>query len=288
MTGEPRHLRAALGCAFGERMAEAVKRPLLQRRPNARNPRRGHRRIKMTSENNRRGEELVVTGAREDEFFDSPPVIAASRQQLDDVGNQVDVTSLQVLRRTHHSARVATPDSHQSLGEVDVDVSPAERQELTLSHPRLEGKKTESPIRLFLEVGEESRELFVLEVGSLLPLGARSLCMWELENGVRVGVPVEHRRLQARTQYAQVLGTSRGRATALPQVRVKARNVLGSKSGYALALKGLLRMSNCRAIRADRRRLPLERGEPVVSPFDESDRWSWPIRAIFDGRLQLM
>ena len=98
MTGEPCDLSAALERSLRERVPEAMKRPALQRRPHARNLRRGHRRVEVASEENRRRKEPVVTRPREDQTFDRlVAVIAPSREQLDDIRDQVNVTSLPFL-----------------------------------------------------------------------------------------------------------------------------------------------------------------------------------------------
>jgi hypothetical protein len=85
-----------------------------------------------------------------------------------------------------------------------------------------------------------------------------------------------------------MLGTCRGRATAIAQLGVEARNVLRPEFAYALAIERFLRMGDRRAIGTDRRRLALKRGDPAIRPFNEPDRWSWPIRTVFDCGLELM
>jgi len=47
-------------------------------------------------------------------------------EEFDHVGDQVDVAPLPVLRRSQEATRVASPDTHDSL--LEVDVAPAERQ----------------------------------------------------------------------------------------------------------------------------------------------------------------
>jgi hypothetical protein len=81
---------------------------------------------------------------------------------------------------------------------LQVYIPPTERQELPLSHARLEGHEAQRSIWLLAEMSEESRELVVLEVGSFLSLGAGSLSGRELSNGIRVREAIEDGCLQAR------------------------------------------------------------------------------------------
>jgi DNA-binding CsgD family transcriptional regulator len=58
----------------------------------------------------------------------------------------------------------------------------------------------------------------------------------------RVGVSVEHRGLHTRAEDAQVLSTRRGRAAALAQHQVEARDVLGANSPDSLPTEHPLRV----------------------------------------------
>ena len=98
-----------------------------------------HRRIELAAEQDRRREEAVAIRAGEDEAVVDRHCPTSSRQpseQLDDVGDQVDVSSLAVLRRPERAARVAPANAHDRLPEIDV--APAQREQLPLPHACLE------------------------------------------------------------------------------------------------------------------------------------------------------
>ena len=97
-------------------------------------------------------------------------------EEHDDVGDQVDVSSLAVLGRPERAAGEARADAYDRL--LEIDIAPAEREQLSLPHPRLEGDQAQCPERLGPKVREEPGKLFVLEVGSLFPLGTWTLCRW--------------------------------------------------------------------------------------------------------------
>ncbi len=84
-------------------------------------------------------------------------VIAPTCQELNDVGDQVDVSSLTVLGRPDRAAREARPDANDRL--LEIDVIPVEREQFSLAHSRFEGHQAQCSERLAPKVREEPREL---------------------------------------------------------------------------------------------------------------------------------
>ncbi len=79
------------------------------------------------------------------------------------------------------------------------------------------------------------------------------------------------------------------RANSLGRVSpVEAGDIFGADSAHALSSERLLGVSDRRAIRADRRGLALERGEPSISPIDEPDRRPRSVGAVFDRSRHAM
>ena len=126
--GEPRDLGAALERPLGERVPEAVERSLLQRRPHPWDAGARHGRVEVAAEHNGGSRNAVPCGAREDEAVAArtPPLAPMPSEQLDHVGDQVDVTALAVLRRPDRAARVAAPNADDRL--LEIDVAPAKRR----------------------------------------------------------------------------------------------------------------------------------------------------------------
>lgn len=126
----------------------------------------------------------------EDEFLPEPAPCCTTPlgEQRNDVSDQIDVSALSVLRRADCSAGVAAANSCHSF--VQINVAPAKPEQFTLPHPRLQRDQAERPVRLILELGEERRQLSVLEVRGLLPLRPRPLRGRQLSNGIRVVRPV--------------------------------------------------------------------------------------------------
>src|SRR2546430_12138302 len=135
MAGEPGDLSPALESAFCECVPEAVEGPLLLGRPHPSDLGGNHRRVEMTSQNNCRREEPLAVLAGKDQVTDrAVVVIAPTCQELNDVGDQVDVSSLTVLGPPDRAAREARPDANDRL--LEIDVIPVEREQFSLAHSR--------------------------------------------------------------------------------------------------------------------------------------------------------
>jgi hypothetical protein len=74
-----------------------------------------------------------------------PRAVHAS-QELDDVRDEVDVAALTVLWRADATSREAAPNAHDGI--LEVDVVPAEREQLALPHSRLKGDEAHRAIGL--------------------------------------------------------------------------------------------------------------------------------------------
>ena len=69
------------------------------------------------------------------------------------------------------SAGVCPPDANDGL--LEVDVTPAKAEELTLPHAGFESDEADDAIWTLFELGKEAGKLMVLEVGSFLSLRTR-------------------------------------------------------------------------------------------------------------------
>jgi hypothetical protein len=157
----------------------------------------------MTPEKDGRGQERIAVLARKDEAVRRAAVRdAPTCEELDNVADEVDVSSLAILGCPDAAGGVAQP--HTRDGLIEIHISPSKRDELPLSHARLQGDQAEGPVWLNLEVSEEPRKLAVLEVRGLLSLRPGPLRGRELPDGIRVGVSVEHGCLKARAKYTKV------------------------------------------------------------------------------------
>jgi hypothetical protein len=202
-----------------------MERAKLLRRPDPRDLRTLQRWVELATKKDCRRQKVVAVICVEDEIVrvtarrsGAPPT-----EQIDHIGDEVDVSSFTVLRRADGAPRVTPTDSYHSVSEIDL--APPERQQFPLPHPRLQRHKAKGSIRLFAEVAEEPRQLVVLEVRRLLPLGSWSLRRRQLPNRIGLGVTVEDGCLHARTEHPQVLRPRRRRAALLSQEKVEASDV---------------------------------------------------------------
>src|SRR5688572_21888095 len=100
MAREPRDLSAPLERPLRERVPEAVERALLVRGPDPPDLGGGHRRVEVPPKQDRWREKAGTVLRREDEVIDwTAPVVVPVSEQLDNVGNEVDVPAFTVLRR---------------------------------------------------------------------------------------------------------------------------------------------------------------------------------------------
>src|SRR5713101_1205127 len=96
---------------------------LLLRRPDATDLSAYHRRIEVAPEYHGWREEAVAVLAVEDQAVGAarmPAAVPRGREQLDYIGDQVDVPTLAVLRRADRAAGVTATDARDSLVEIDV------------------------------------------------------------------------------------------------------------------------------------------------------------------------
>src|SRR6266536_5477759 len=92
-------------------------------------------------------------------------------KKFDDVGNQIHVSSFTVLWRADDTPGVAPTNSHDRL--IQVDVTPTKSKQFALPYPGLQRDQTQRLGVRVVELGEETRKFLVLEIGCLLPFGAR-------------------------------------------------------------------------------------------------------------------
>ena len=162
----------------------------------------------MAAEHNRGRQEADAVGAGEDEAVAvrAPPLAPESSECFDHAGDQVDVSTLPVFRRPERAARAAPANSHNRL--LEIDIAPAKCEQLPLPHSGFKRDQTQRPVGLVVEVAEKARQLVVLEVRGLLPLGPRSLRRRQLPHRIRFGISVENGSLQAGSQDAEMFRPS--------------------------------------------------------------------------------
>src|SRR4051794_9334099 len=169
-----------------------MKRALLAGRADARDTGPRHCGVELVDDLG--GAEVAAARtAREDEDVVARVAELAppAAEELDDVGREVDVAALVVLRRAEVAVGDAAADADHGAGEVCI--GPGEREQLALAHAGLERAKEERTVDARLELREEARQLLVLEIGGFLALGARALCLRELLDRIAGGVAVRDR-----------------------------------------------------------------------------------------------
>lgn len=136
--GEPRDLGATLQSSLGERVAEAVERALLERRSHPWDAGARHGRVEVAAEHGGRIEKrgALRVGEHEALATRTPPLAPTPSEQLDNVRDQVDVTTLSVLRCPDSAACATAPNAHDRL--LEIDIAPAKCEQLPLPHARLE------------------------------------------------------------------------------------------------------------------------------------------------------
>ena len=104
MSGEPRDPSTALECALRKRMPEAVEGSLLLRRSDPLDL-GGHRRIELAPKQDRWREKAGAVLPLEDQVVDwTSPLLAPGGEELNDVGDQIDISAFAVLGRSERAA----------------------------------------------------------------------------------------------------------------------------------------------------------------------------------------
>src|SRR6266508_1533520 len=176
MLAQPGDLTPGLKRSLRVGVPQRMEGALLSGRPLALDACALHRRVEHLPRQNPMRHVAATPLAREHELVllaaaALPPPLA---EQLDEVLGQADRAPLAILRLAQSAGRVALADVNLILGEIDI--APGQRDELPFAHPGLEREFEQDAMDAIGELGEETRQLLVLEVVGFLPLWPR-LCL---------------------------------------------------------------------------------------------------------------